>query len=57
MYWLTASARLVLSIDDDGFGGANSRKGSGLIGLKDRIEVLGGHLQITSHPESRAGGR
>jgi signal transduction histidine kinase len=41
---------LHLSIRDDGIGGADSRKGSGLIGLKDRVEALGGHLQIVSHP-------
>jgi signal transduction histidine kinase len=43
---------LHLSICDDGIGGANSLKGSGLIGLKDRVEALGGHLQIVSHPGS-----
>jgi signal transduction histidine kinase len=37
-----------LSIQDDGIGGADSRKGSGLIGLKDRVEALGGNLQIAS---------
>ncbi|WP_245720967.1 GAF domain-containing sensor histidine kinase [Nocardia pseudovaccinii] len=39
---------LCLSIRDNGIGGADSRKGSGLIGLKDRIEVLGGHVLVTS---------
>ncbi|WP_433761407.1 GAF domain-containing protein [Nocardia sp. CA-135398] len=39
---------LCLSIRDDGIGGADSRKGSGLIGLKDRIEALGGHVLVTS---------
>ena len=32
---------------DDGVGGADPR-GSGLIGLKDRVEALGGHMDITS---------
>jgi signal transduction histidine kinase len=41
---------LVLSIRDDGIGGADSANGSGLIGLIDRVEALGGHLQITSPP-------
>jgi GAF domain-containing protein len=41
-------ATLCLSIQDDGIGGADSRKGSGLIGLKDRVEVLGGHLKVIS---------
>jgi signal transduction histidine kinase len=48
----TNGATLNLSIQDDGIGGADSRKGSGLIGLKDRIEALGGHMHITSHPGS-----
>ncbi|MFC0452370.1 GAF domain-containing protein [Rhodococcus jostii] len=41
---------LDLMIQDDGVGGADSRKGSGLIGLIDRVEALGGHLEITSQP-------
>jgi signal transduction histidine kinase len=48
----TNGANLYLSIRDDGIGGADARNGSGLIGLKDRIEALGGHLQITSPPGS-----
>ena len=36
----------------DGIGGADSRKGSGLIGLQDRVEALGGHMEITSPPGS-----
>jgi signal transduction histidine kinase len=43
-------SNLVLSIRDDGIGGADSANGSGLIGLIDRVEALGGHLQITSPP-------
>jgi signal transduction histidine kinase len=43
---------LSLSISDDGIGGADSGKGSGLIGLKDRIEVLGGRMQVDSPPGS-----
>ncbi len=34
----------------DGIGGADSRKGSGLIGLKDRVEALGGHVEMVSPP-------
>lgn len=37
-----------LSIDDDGVGGADFAGGSGLIGLKDRIEALGGAIQVHS---------
>ena len=40
---------LYLSIRDDGIGGADPGKGSGLIGLVDRVEALGGRIGITSH--------
>jgi signal transduction histidine kinase len=39
---------LSLSISDDGIGGADFGRGSGLIGLKDRIEALGGRMRIVS---------
>jgi signal transduction histidine kinase len=39
---------LRLAIRDDGVGGADPAKGSGLVGLCDRIEALGGTLQVTS---------
>jgi signal transduction histidine kinase len=39
---------LCLGIRDDGVGGANPAKGSGLIGLIDRVEAIGGHIEITS---------
>jgi signal transduction histidine kinase len=41
-------SNLCLSIADDGVGGADSHNGSGLIGLIDRVEALGGHLRISS---------
>ena len=41
---------LNLIISDDGIGGADSAKGSGLIGLNDRIEVLGGRMRVASPP-------
>jgi nitrate/nitrite-specific signal transduction histidine kinase len=44
----THDATLRLLIRDDGIGGADFGKGSGLIGLQDRVEVLGGHMEITS---------
>jgi signal transduction histidine kinase len=37
-----------LTIRDDGIGGANPARGSGLLGLRDRIEALGGTLEVTS---------
>ncbi len=39
---------LRLSIRDNGLGGADPALGSGLAGLKDRIEALGGELDMTS---------
>jgi glucose-6-phosphate-specific signal transduction histidine kinase len=40
-----------LSIRDDGVGGADSGRGSGLVGLKDRVEVLGGTITVESPPD------
>jgi signal transduction histidine kinase len=39
---------LSLAIRDNGVGGANSTNGSGLVGLKDRVEALGGQIQVLS---------
>jgi signal transduction histidine kinase len=41
-------AILRLVIRDDGIGGADPGGGSGLLGLSDRVEALGGTLEITS---------
>jgi signal transduction histidine kinase len=41
-----------LWVHDDGIGGADPGRGSGLIGLSDRVETLGGTLTITSFPEA-----
>jgi signal transduction histidine kinase len=46
----TDGANLRLWIRDNGIGGAHAGKGSGLIGLIDRVEALGGHMEISSHP-------
>jgi len=40
--------RLQLSVRDDGIGGADPGRGSGLVGLRDRVEALGGTLAIES---------
>ena len=37
-----------LAIRDDGIGGAEFGKGSGLVGLRDRIEALSGRLRSIS---------
>jgi signal transduction histidine kinase len=39
---------LKLAVRDDGVGGADPANGSGLIGLRDRIEALGGKIAINS---------
>jgi GAF domain-containing protein len=41
---------LHVRIRDDGRGGADFSDGSGLVGLKDRAEALGGHLRLHSPP-------
>jgi signal transduction histidine kinase len=41
-------AMVRLEISDDGIGGADPTKGSGLTGLRDRVEALGGTLEVTS---------
>ena len=40
--------RLVVSVADDGIGGAAARNGSGLTGLADRVAARGGTLTIDS---------
>jgi signal transduction histidine kinase len=43
-------ARLHLSIRDDGVGGADPARGSGLMGLRDRVQALGGSIEVNSRP-------
>jgi signal transduction histidine kinase len=38
----------VVEVDDDGRGGARTGGGSGLEGISDRVEALGGRLRIDS---------
>jgi signal transduction histidine kinase len=42
--------RVVVAVTDDGVGGASIDRGSGIRGLKDRVEALGGQLAIVSPP-------
>jgi signal transduction histidine kinase len=44
----TYDATVHLAIRDDGIGGADLSQGSGLLGLRDRVEALGGKLQVDS---------
>ena len=41
---------LIVEVSDDGIGGAAAEAGSGLRGLADRVEVLGGRLIVSSPP-------
>jgi signal transduction histidine kinase len=41
---------LLLFIRDDGVGGADPARGSGLVGLNDRVEALGGSVTVSSRP-------
>jgi signal transduction histidine kinase len=41
---------LFLAIRDDGIGGADPGRGSGLFGLKDRTEAIGGKMSLLSPP-------
>jgi signal transduction histidine kinase/PAS domain-containing protein len=43
-------ALVQLAIRDDGVGGADPARGSGLVGLTDRVEALGGRIEIASPP-------
>jgi signal transduction histidine kinase len=39
---------IVVEVSDDGVGGADPADGSGLRGLADRVEALGGSLDVVS---------
>jgi signal transduction histidine kinase len=40
--------RLTVEVVDDGLGGADAAGGTGLRGLRDRVEALGGTLRLES---------
>jgi signal transduction histidine kinase len=46
----TRGGLLAVEVTDDGAGGADPAGGSGLRGLVDRVEALGGRLRIDSPP-------
>jgi signal transduction histidine kinase len=39
---------LTLQVRDDGAGGADASRGSGLTGLRDRVEAVGGSMTVDS---------
>jgi signal transduction histidine kinase len=39
-----------VAVEDDGMGGADLALGSGLLGLKDRAEAIGGTMSLRSAP-------
>lgn len=41
---------LCVAVRDDGIGGADPALGSGLLGLKDRAEAIGGSISLESPP-------
>lgn len=43
-------ARITVAVEDDGVGGADPARGSGIRGLADRIETLGGTLRVDGAP-------
>jgi signal transduction histidine kinase len=40
--------RVSVEVEDDGVGGADPAKGTGLLGLADRVETFGGTLRVES---------
>jgi signal transduction histidine kinase len=44
----TRDGKLTVVVEDDGVGGADPNHGSGLIGLKDRAEAIGGKISLRS---------
>jgi signal transduction histidine kinase len=45
-----ADGRLTVEVGDDGRGGAAADRGTGLIGLADRVSVVDGRLALSSPP-------
>ena len=50
MFVTEADGLLTVEIEDDGIGGADPSRGSGLRGLSDRIAALDGQLKIEGAP-------
>jgi signal transduction histidine kinase len=47
-----AEGILTVQVGDDGVGGADASRGSGLTGIRDRVEAVGGTLAVQSPPGS-----
>jgi signal transduction histidine kinase len=45
-----ADGTLTVQVRDDGAGGADASRGSGLTGLRDRVEAVGGSMTLDSTP-------
>jgi signal transduction histidine kinase len=45
-----AKGTLTVEVSDDGAGGADTSRGSGLTGIRDRVEAFGGTLAVHSPP-------
>ncbi len=44
------NGRVIVAVEDDGVGGADPERGTGLRGLADRLAVLEGRLEVDSPP-------
>jgi signal transduction histidine kinase len=47
---LAGAESVSVEVTDDGIGGADPARGTGLTGLADRVEALGGRLEVDSPP-------
>jgi signal transduction histidine kinase len=47
-----ADGLLTVQVRDDGAGGADPTRGSGLVGLRDRVEAVGGTMTLDSPPKA-----
>jgi signal transduction histidine kinase len=43
-----SNGHVTVAVEDDGIGGADPENGTGLAGLTDRVEALGGRLELVS---------
>jgi hypothetical protein len=48
----SVTGALRISVRDDGCGGTSFTRGTGLVGLQDRVEALGGQISLHSPPDT-----